>query len=79
MTIETNDCEIYLPPQSENMAYIGIEDGRVRAICRDDPGYEKSTAKMVANWIKEGRTVERVTVTEGMARIRADTPPAFPP
>lgn len=34
--------------------------GRVSASCWDDPGYEKSTAKEVARYIKRGDSVERV-------------------
>lgn len=34
--------------------------GKVSASCWDDPGYEKSTAKEVAGYIKRGDSVERV-------------------
>ena len=34
--------------------------GRVSATCWDDPSYEKSTAKLVADYIRRGDTVQRV-------------------
>ena len=39
--------------------------GKVSAMCWDDPGYEKDTAKYVADWIKRGDTVERIEVFNG--------------
>lgn len=51
-------------------AYIGVnKDGQARAIVFDDPGYESDTAKIVAEWITMGRTVERLPVKEAAARI----------
>lgn len=56
-------------------AYIGIRpsDGSVRAICCDDPGYEKETARAVAEWIREGRIVERLPIEEARMRMRAQS------
>lgn len=34
--------------------------GRVSASCWDDPGFEKSTAKEVAKYIRRGDSVDRV-------------------
>lgn len=34
--------------------------GKVSAMCWDDKGHEKETAKLVAGYIKRGDTVERV-------------------
>lgn len=39
--------------------------GRVSAMAWDDAGYEKSTAKSVASWLRRGDKVERVEVFEG--------------
>lgn len=59
--------------QKELFAYIGInKDGTVRAICRDERGEEKSTAKIVAEWIIMGRTIERHSMDVAMDRFKAD-------
>jgi hypothetical protein len=56
-------------------AYIGINaEGKMRAIVFDDPAYKKDTAKRVAEWIKMGRTVERLPAQEACDRMRADGP-----
>lgn len=39
--------------------------GRVSALCWDDPGREKDTAKHVAGYIKRGDSVERVARYSG--------------
>lgn len=39
--------------------------GRLSALCWDEPGYEKDTAKHVAEYIRRGDTVERVERFEG--------------
>ena len=51
--------------------YIGVRktDGSIRAVCCDDEGEEKDTAKMVANWVARGLSVERVTRDEYSKRI----------
>lgn len=51
--------------------YIGVRkaDGSIRAVCCDDEGEEKDTAKMVADWVKRGLNVERVTRDEYSKRI----------
>lgn len=53
-------------------AYIGIRisDGSVRAIVCDDPGYEKQTAEIMADWEAMGRRVERLPIAEAKARMR---------
>jgi hypothetical protein len=54
-------------------AYIGInKQGEVRAFVTDDPGDEHDTAKLVAEWIRMGRTVERVTVEEMHRRMNPE-------
>lgn len=45
--------------------------GRVSALAWDDPGYEKSTAKHVAEWIARGDKVDRVE------RFAGDESPEF--
>lgn len=52
-------------------AYIGInEAGECRAIVCDDPGCEKKdTARMVGEWIRDGRKVERLPIDEAKARF----------
>jgi hypothetical protein len=37
------------------------------AWCADDPKYKKDTAKTVADWIKRGATIERVTIEAAKA------------
>lgn len=52
-------------------AYIGInEAGECRAIVCDDPGCEKDTARMVGEWIRDGRKVERLPIEEAKVRFR---------
>ena len=44
-------------------AYIGIKAcGCVQAVVVDDPKYPKDTARSVSDFIKDGLTVERVTM-----------------
>lgn len=51
--------------------YIGVRktDGSIRAVCCDDVGEEKDTAKMVADWVARGLSVERITQAEYSRRI----------
>ena len=47
------------------MAYRGIcEHGKVRAVSVDRPDLKKYTAKDVAEWVKYGLKIDRVTVEE---------------
>ena len=52
--------------------YVGVRpsDGTIRAACCDDAGQEADTAQYVADWIKRGLTVERLTDDEYQKRIR---------
>lgn len=51
--------------------YVGFnEKGEARAFVRDDPKFPKDTAKMVAEWIREGRTVQRMTWAEAHAAMK---------
>jgi hypothetical protein len=52
--------------------YIGINKaGECRAACVDDPEFSADTAQTVAEWIKRGMIVERVTVGEARERLSA--------
>jgi hypothetical protein len=54
----------------EIMVYAGFNnDGSLRAWVRDDPRYTAHTAETVAEWIKEGRTVQRMTWAEAHAAM----------
>lgn len=55
-------------------AYVGIKDGTIRAIVVDDPDDTDLTAEMLADWIKMGRTVERMTVEAAIERARSEKP-----
>jgi hypothetical protein len=67
-------------PRGGNMtkgshAYLGINTtGQARAICMDDPGYEKQTAETIADWIKMGRIIEWLPIAEACARLKRDWP-----
>jgi hypothetical protein len=51
-------------------AYIGVNKfGSVRAFVMDDPGCEKETATLVAEWIEMGRTIERIPADELQSRM----------
>lgn len=53
--------------------YVGVckLTGSVIAACCDDVGYEKDTAKYLADWASRGLAVERLSNTEYQTRIRA--------
>ena len=58
----------------ETPCYIGINaKGQCRAACVDDndasQARRKDTAKTIAEWIKSGLTIERVTVEEARKRL----------
>jgi hypothetical protein len=55
--------------------YVGVRkiDGSIRAACCDDAGEEKETAKLVADWIKRGLSVERLTEDEYQARYKPES------
>ena len=56
----------------ETPCYIGInKEGKCRAAAVDNPEHAKDVAKTVADWIKHGLTVERVTVEEARKRLAA--------
>jgi hypothetical protein len=52
--------------------YIGVRksDGSIRATCCDDPGEEEDTASKIADWIKRGLAVERLTEADYKARLK---------
>lgn len=53
-------------------AYVGIKDGTIRAIVFDDTRYPDDTARLVADWIKIGRTVERLPLSDAVSRMKAE-------
>ena len=49
--------------ESQGFMYLAKRPcGKVSAMAWDDDGYEKSTAKIVASWLRRGDKVERVEV-----------------
>lgn len=60
--------------------YVGIRksDGSLRAMCCDDPGAEEHTAECVADWIKRGLMVVRMSDEEYRKRVRQETRPVDP-
>lgn len=56
-----------------DFSYLGInEKGDAVAIVIDDPRFKKDTARTIAQWIKDGRTVERHEHHAACARLKAD-------
>lgn len=53
--------------------YVGVckSSGRIIAAYCDAQGYEKNIAKNLADWVRRGLVVERLSDTEYQARIRA--------
>ena len=62
---------------TESMAYIAVnrECGCATGIVVDDGHYQKQVARCVADFIKDGRTVEHVTLEEGIKRVGSCTHP----
>ena len=57
---------------TELMAYVGINNGTVRAVVVDDPNDLDLTADMLAEWVQMGRTVERMTLDAAITRMRCE-------
>jgi len=55
-----------------DMVYIGRRAGEAGAscICVDKPEWAKDTAKTIGKWIRQGKTVERVTRDVGVAELK---------
>lgn len=47
----------------ETFCFIGIEPGKIGACCAvaDMPKFKSDTDKTIAEWVRDGLTVERVT------------------
>lgn len=58
--------------KGELSAYVGIKDGTVRAVVIDDPSDTELTSEMLADWVKMGRTVERMTLDAAIIRMRCE-------
>lgn len=41
--------------------YVAWRDGFVVAVCVDDPKWKKDTARSIAEWVRKGCTIERMT------------------
>lgn len=51
--------------------YIGFKScGCGVAVCVDDPSHKRETAKTVAGYLREGLTIERVTMAEYPNRFK---------
>lgn len=60
---------------SERMAYICVEPcGCVSAATVDDAAYAHDNAKVVAEWMRDGATVERIPVEEARGRLTLNYP-----
>jgi hypothetical protein len=60
---------------AERMAYIGrARCGCVPALTIDEPEYAEDVANDIAGWLRQGRTIERVTVEKGKAMLTTDCP-----
>lgn len=57
------------------MAYLAISPcGCCSAVMSTGVDTPKEEAKQVSDWIKDGRTVERMTVEDARERFKADCP-----
>lgn len=55
----------------EVFCYVGFNAaGEARAFVRDDPKFASDTAERVAEWIKDGRTVQRLPWGEAVDLVR---------
>jgi predicted Zn-dependent protease len=52
--------------------YVGIRksDGSIRAASCDDAGWEAQNAELIADWIKRGLAVERLSDADYQARLK---------
>lgn len=55
----------------EDYAYVAIKDGTIRAFMRDDE-YLDEIATALADWVKMGRTVERMRASAALDRMKAE-------
>ena len=62
MSAKKKKAFVYIPPAYD---YIGRKScGCIVAVCADAPGLEKHTAKSIAEFIRDGLTIERIPITE---------------
>ena len=55
---------------SDIMCYIGIKKcGCVVAACVDNPEHKKDIAKNISDWVKDGLTIERISVEDARNRL----------
>ncbi len=61
--------------EDDDFLYIGIDaEGLCVCMVVDDQKYKRDTAKRVAQWIREGKTISRVPRAAGIERMNADWP-----
>ena len=54
----------------KTMCYIGVKEcGCVVAACVDNPKHKKDIAKNVGDWVKDGLTIERISVEDTRNRL----------
>ena len=53
-------------------AYVGIKNGTIRAVVVDDPKDTDLTAEMLSDWVKMGRTIERMALDAAIERMRVE-------
>jgi hypothetical protein len=57
--------------------YVAWKDGWVNGLVVDDPAWKKETAKAIADWVKRGCTIERMSAEQVRAiPIEKFRPPA---
>lgn len=56
---------------NQEMCYVGVEPCGCRvAVIVDQPHNKTKVAKEIASWIKDGLTVERVSVSDARGSVR---------
>jgi hypothetical protein len=64
---------------TEMMAYAGRKRcGCVVAACVDEPNHARDVAREIANWVRAGMTVERMTVEDVRGALHRCTCSAAP-
>src|SRR5690606_27052099 len=60
---------IWEPEGDSRFAFIAIDRGEVRAWSIDDPGAEAENRRLIHDWLRMGRTVDRVPLAEAMGLV----------
>ena len=56
----------------DDPAYVGVKDGETRAFMREEPDYLDDMANTLAEWIRMGRSVERMPAANALARMKRE-------